>query len=206
MNNRSVIVITICMIVVFTAFIVYDGLENKRKTIVSNSVTPSAQTIPAEGCIPTFADGGGPYYKANSPFRTKIVPDQNNGEKLVVKGKVLLNDCKTPVPAAIIDIWQANETGSYQDEWYRGQVTANDKGEYMFETVVPKGYGEGTAFRPPHIHFKIFRDNVEVITSQMFFPEVEGTPGFDKAYIMKLEEKSAFGTRSFEGYHDIILP
>lgn len=157
-------------------------------------------------CIPTFADGGGPYYIPNSPFREKIVPDKHNGVKLLVSGKVLLNDCKTPVKDAIIDIWQANETGNYHDEWYRGKIRTDNNGRYSFETVAPKGYGEGTGYRPPHIHFKIFVEYKEIITSQMFFPDVKGRQGFDDAYIMKVEDKKNEDERFLEASHNIILP
>lgn len=157
-------------------------------------------------CIATFADGGGPYYKDNSPFRTKIVPGKTEGEKLVVSGKILEKDCITPVGNAVLDIWQANEEGSYQEEYYRGKVRSGRNGEYTFETVVPKGYGEGTGYRPPHIHFKVFVNDIEIITSQMFFPEVRGREGFNDAYIMSLESRELFGIKSHKGSHNIILP
>jgi len=157
-------------------------------------------------CVPAFVDGGGPYYKSNVPFRKKITPDQNDGEKLIVKGKVLKNDCKTAMSDVVIDIWQASEEGSYEDEYYRGKVRSDKDGNYSFETIMPKGYGEGTAYRPPHIHFKIFINNAEVITSQMFFPEAKGKPGFEEAYIMNLESKRLFGKVRHYGYHNIILP
>ena len=161
---------------------------------------------PHTPCIPTFTDGDGPYYYANAPTRNKIVPDKNNGEKLIIEGKVLKNDCKTIIPNAILDIWQADEKGEYQKDWYRGKVRVDADGNYKFETVIPKGYGEGTAHRPPHIHFKVVVDNRVVITSEMFFPGVSGRPGFDDAYIMRLEEKNVWGKKVFYGYHDIILP
>lgn len=156
-------------------------------------------------CVPTFVDGGGPYYKPNSPFRAKISSDENNGEKLVVEGKVVMNDCKTPVAGATIDIWQANETGDYEDEWYRGQIKSGKDGSYRFETVVPKGYGEGTGYRPPHIHFKVWIDGREVITSQMFLPAAREQK-IEEAYIMKVESKKTTESVGHLGKHDIVLP
>lgn len=157
-------------------------------------------------CKPTFPDGDGPYYQPNAPFRNKIVPDQNNGEKLIITGMLLQEDCDTPVPGATIDIWQANEAGNYDATWYRGQIITDKRGNYEFETVLPKGYGEGTGRRPPHIHFKIRIKDQLIITSEMFFPEVAGTPGFDDAYIMKLVTKQEQGKSVHYGSHDIILP
>ncbi len=159
-----------------------------------------------KNCIPTFADGGGPYYQPNSPFRNKIAPEVNNGEKLVTKGKILHKDCQTQAMSAILDIWQANESGNYDDLWYRGRVRSDNEGNFSFETVVPKGYGEGTGYRPPHIHFKVFINNTEVITSQMFFPEARGKAGFDEAYIMQVESTDEGTKTVHNAYHNIILP
>lgn len=159
------------------------------------------QTTP-KNCIPTFADGDGPYYLPNAPKRTKLVPDQNNGTKLVVRGRLLRRDCETGVGGATLDIWQADEGGNYQNDWYRGQITTQKDGSYEFETVQPKGYGEGTAFRPPHIHFKVHEMGKLLITSEMFFPDVLGKEGFNEAFVMKLKQKG----NTLEGYHDVILP
>lgn len=174
--------------------------------IFSLTFSSSYQKESHTTCVPTFVDGGGPYYKENVPFRKNIAPDKNKGEKLTIHGKVLENDCKTSVEEATIDIWQASEEGSYEEEYYRGKIKTDRNGKYIFETIMPKGYGEGTAYRPPHIHFKIFVDGVEIITSQMFFPEARGKPGFNDSYIMNLTSKKFLGTVRHYGYHDIILP
>lgn len=159
-----------------------------------------------QDCIPTFTDGGGPYYRPDSPIRNKIVPEGAVGDKLVVTGQILLSDCKTSVGNASLDLWQADAEGYYQDEWYRGRVNADEDGRYQFETIIPQGYGEGTGYRPPHIHFKVFIGEMEIITSQMFFPEARGRPGFNDAYIMELIDFQDNGTTIYYGYHDIILP
>jgi len=159
-----------------------------------------------EHCIPTFADGDGPYYLPNAPFRTKLSSPDSKGEKLVITGKLLQNDCFTTIPNAIIDIWHASEEGSYDNVWYRGQIYTENDGTYKFETIVPKGYGEGTAHRPPHIHFKVRIKNALIITSEMFFPEVAGTPGFKDAFIMKEDIKNEEDHRVHYGFHDIVLP
>ena len=197
------------VVVILIAAFNFIEIDNDR---ISNSAPQSsgnqeiAPTANIENCEPTFVDGGGPYYKANSPFREKIVPDQNNGQKLIVGGKILRNDCKTIVANAVLDIWQADEAGEYREEWYRGQVKSDNNGDFSFESVVPKGYGEGTGYRPPHIHFKVFIEGKEIITSQMFFPDVKGREGFNDSYIIKLEEKNEDGSNIFKAFHNIVLP
>lgn len=176
-----------------------------KKTIINTSSEPEGEVaVVSSDCIPTFKDGGGPYYQPNTPFRENIAPKNNSGEKLIISGKVLKNGCTTPLSNAVVDIWQANETGNYDDSWYRGRVKTNDKGEYTFTTVVPKGYGEGSGFRPPHIHFKIWEGSNELITSQMFLP-ASRAQGIEEAYIIKIESIEENGTKIHYGTHDIIL-
>jgi protocatechuate 3,4-dioxygenase beta subunit len=170
-------------------------------------ISLSTQTIqPPEICQSTFPDGDGPYYYPNTPYRKKFVPNKNNGEKLIVSGRLFKSDCKTVIPNATLDIWQADENGNYQKDWYRGKIKTDAQGKYRFETVMPKGYGKGTGYRPAHIHFKIEINNQVLVTSEMFFPVVKGQAGFDDAYIMKLEKKNEWGKTVTYGYHDIILP
>jgi protocatechuate 3,4-dioxygenase beta subunit len=198
-KNPLFIGIVVVLLIIASRFITINprGSENQPPM---NPNPNNNQTV--ANCVPTFADGGGPYYKPNSPFRTKIVPENTSGQKLTVSGKVLMNDCKTVMPNAVLDIWQADENGKYQDSWYRGQVRTDSEGNYSFESVLPKGYGEGTGYRPPHIHFKVFVNNQEIITSQMFFPDVTGRSGFDNAFIVKLEKNNS----EFKASHNIILP
>lgn len=173
------------------------------------SVPRTTETYKNENvpCTPTFEDGDGPYYIPNAPNRSNLANPASRATSLTVTGKLLKNDCKTPVANAVIDLWQANENGIYVNEWGRGRITTNEQGEYQFSTVVPKGYGEGTAYRPPHIHFKIWVENKLIITSEMFFPDVHGKEGFQDAFIMDLVKQSSFfGREHWIGQHDIILP
>lgn len=172
----------------------------------SPSASPDVRTMSSRPtCTPTFADGGGPYYQPETPFRTDLTPENHAGETLTVTGKVLESDCITPLPGVIVDIWQANESGNYEDDWYRGRVETDTSGTYVFTTVVPKGYGAGSGFRPPHIHFKIWQGGQLLITSQMFLPESR-SQGIEDVYIMKVESETQEGKVTHRGYHDIILP
>lgn len=187
---------------ILAALVIFFNLFFEIKSV---NEYPDTQT--GKPCTPTFKDGDGPYYYPDAPFRTDLAPEKNNGEKLIVRGRLLQNDCRTAVPGAVLDIWQADETGTYQKDWYRGKIRTGDDGGYYFETIMPEGYGEGTGYRPPHIHFKVISEDGLIITSEMFFPDVIGREGFNEAYVMKLEKKKkAFGKEFFEGSHDIIIP
>jgi protocatechuate 3,4-dioxygenase beta subunit len=104
--------------VLLITFIVSLGLIAFLITKLNSSQILSTQNP----CTPTFVDGGGPNYKNDSPERKNISPENSNGTPLAIEGKIYHSDCKTPVKNAILDIWQANETGNYEDEWYRGKV------------------------------------------------------------------------------------
>jgi len=184
------VAIIIIATVVFV-FLLFEREQQETTAIVS-----------PDNCLPAFRDGGGPYYEPNVPFRDKLVPEDNEGEKLIVEGYLYNEDCTRTISNAVIDIWQASEEGEYEEEYYRGKIVTDDTRYYKFETVVPLGYGEGTAYRPPHIHFKVFVDDIEIVTSQMFFEDVRGVEGFEDEYIIELENNN----ETWIGIHNIVLP
>ena len=191
---RYVINIIFIGVVVLLSFVVFK--------FNGQSTTNTIPTVSAENCLPAFRDGGGPFYLPNAPFRENIAAVVNDGEMLLVEGYIFDSICQNVVANAVLDIWQASEEGEYEDEYYRGQVMTDSNGYYKFETVVPLGYGEGTAYRPPHIHFKVHVDGKEIVTSQMFFEDVRGREGFNDEYIINLEQTS----NGWIGNHNIILP
>jgi protocatechuate 3,4-dioxygenase beta subunit len=196
-KNRFAFVLLLIIVGVVVVFM----WSNSRP----QTATEANQTFTQSDCVPTFLDGGGPYYQPNAPFRSVLAPSDHNGEELIVSGRVLESDCKTPLSNVVLDIWQANETGNYDDEWYRGQVRTDENGNYTFTSVVPRGYGQGTGYRPPHIHFKVWRDGQLLITSQMFLPESRAQ-GIEEPYIMEVESNEENGVKVHLARHNIILP
>lgn len=144
-----------------------------------------------QGCgQPTPRDMEGPFYKAGAPMRASIVEPDSKGERLELAGRVLAADCK-PVPGALLDFWQADERGDYDNTGfrYRGKVTADAEGRYRIETILPPPY----MGRPRHIHVKLQRPGGRVLTTQLYFPgEARGA---DPALVVKLH-KSAGGRRA----------
>lgn len=169
--------------------------------LLSRDGKPS-RTIAIENCVPTFYDGDGPYYLTNSPLRDNLAPDNDTAQRIKITGKLYNTDCTKIIANAIIDIWHADSTGNYRDEWYRGQITTNDQGEFSFETVMPKGYGEGTGYRPPHIHYKIRVQDKLLVTSEMFFEDTRDKPGFNNAYIVTLSPDGSY----LVGDYNIVVP
>lgn len=123
---------------------------------------------------PTPAQTEGPYFTPNSPLRRSIVPAGAAGTRLTLTGRVLTTAGR-PVARALIDFWQADAAGSYDNRGYRfrGHQFTDVNGRYALTTVVPGLY----AGRTKHIHVKVQPRGGSVLTTQLYFPGVAGNRG-----------------------------
>lgn len=137
----------------------------------------------ADGLTPPNEEG--PYFKANSPEKPSLVEASTAGTHLILTGKVVRRN-GTPVDKALLDFWQANPSGQYDNRGYylRGhQFTAAD-GTYRLETVVPGLYPGRTR----HIHVKVQAPSEAILTTQLYFPDEvkNSTDGiYDPRLLMK---------------------
>ncbi len=99
----------------------------------------------------TAADDEGPYFKPNSPERSSLLESGVSGTTLTVSGYVLTPDCK-PVARALLDFWQADASGQYDNSGFRlrGHQYTDANGAFTLQTVVPGLYPGRTR----HIHVK----------------------------------------------------
>jgi protocatechuate 3,4-dioxygenase beta subunit len=120
---------------------------------------------------PTPALTEGPYFTPNSPKRKSIVSAGAAGTRLTLSGRVLTTGGR-PVANALIDFWQANARGVYDNSGYRfrGHQFTDSRGRYTLFTVVPGLYPG----RTKHIHVKVQAPGASVLTTQLFFPGVAG--------------------------------
>ncbi len=120
---------------------------------------------------PTPALTAGPFFTPRSPLRRTIVPAGARGTRLTLSGRVLTTAGK-PVARALIDFWQADARGVYDNDGYRyrGHQFADARGRYSLLTVVPGLYPGRTR----HIHVKVQAPRQPVLTTQLFFPGVTG--------------------------------
>jgi protocatechuate 3,4-dioxygenase beta subunit len=143
-------------------------------------------TLKACGLTPAQTEG--PFYpiadqldKDNDLTRVKGLGRQARGEVVFLRGVVQDEFCR-PVKGALVEIWQACDTGKYNhpgdpntasldpDFQYWGRNLSNEKGEYNFKTIIPGEYpATSTWERPPHIHIKIHLRGFEELTTQMYF-------------------------------------
>ncbi|MGH9264752.1 MAG: dioxygenase [Acidimicrobiales bacterium] len=114
----------------------------------------------------TPAQTEGPYFKASSPERTDI-RGSAGGTRLLLTGTVVTTDCR-PVSRALVDFWQCNGAGNYDNSGFsfRGHQFTDGEGRYRLETVVPGLYPGRTR----HIHVKVQPPGGRVLTTQLYFP------------------------------------
>lgn len=137
---------------------------------------------------PTGADIEGPYYLSGSLETATLGPGA-----LTLRGVVMDARCQ-PLPGAMVDVWQADETGAYANDRYRAKQRAGADGGYQFQTTKPGNYLNGPQYRPAHIHLKASAQGFRSLTTQLYFPEdpYNGIdPWFDAARLVSMESGSA---------------
>jgi len=149
----------------------------------------------------TVAQTEGPFFKARSPRRTSLIEPGMAGERLHVTGRVLNRNCQ-PVAGAMLEFWQADAAGHYDNAGFRlrGHQLADAEGRFDLTTIMPARYPG----RTPHIHVKVAAPDRRPLTTQLYFP---GEPGNarDGIYRRELEMALSRGSESREGRFDFVL-
>jgi len=161
---------------------------------VSDAEAQAAKTCGAA----TPSQTEGPYYKPNTPMRASLLEPGMPGTKLVIEGSVLTTGCK-PVPRAMLDFWQADATGRYDNGGYRlrGHQLTDESGRYRLETIVPAEYPGRTR----HIHVKIQAPGQPALTTQLYFPdgaENRRDSIFDPALVMRVRDADGGRLATFD--------
>ena len=157
---------------------------------------PTPECVDDDDLTPPQTEG--PYFTRNSPERTSLLEPGMPGTKLTLTGYVLGTSCQ-PVGGALLDFWQADDRGEYDNVGYRlrGHQFADDQGRYTLETIVPGLYPGRTR----HIHVKVQAPNQPVLTSQLYF---SGEPGnsrdgiFNPALAMDVQDVTDGKTATFD--------
>ncbi|MGZ8425566.1 MAG: dioxygenase family protein [Candidatus Binatia bacterium] len=129
----------------------------------------------------------GPFYKPRSPERKSLLEPGILGSKIILAGAVRSTKCK-PVQGALVDFWQADGSGAYDNAGYRlrGHQFADGAGRYRLETVVPGVYPGRTR----HFHVRIQAPNRPALTTQLYLP---GEPENKKDFIFNAKLVVALG-------------
>jgi protocatechuate 3,4-dioxygenase beta subunit len=149
---------------------------------------------PTPDCAETEDNIEGPFYKDGAPERTSLLLPGSQGAVLTVDGRVLACD-GTPLPAALLDVWQADAAGSYDHQGYtlRGRLRSDDLGRYRLETIVPGRYLNAGQYRPAHIHVKVSAPMRRPLTTQLYFegdPFNERDPFIARSLVMRVRDQA----------------
>ena len=130
----------------------------------ADTLAPTPECVDADDVTPTQT--AGPYFKPNSPERSDLRSGVS-GTPLALSGTVVTTACE-PVARALVDLWQADDAGSYDNSGFRlrGHVFTDEEGRYRFDTIVPGLYPGRTR----HLHVKAQAPNGRVLTTQLYFP------------------------------------
>jgi len=120
-----------------------------------------------DGNEATLVQTEGPYFKPSSPERIELFEEGMAGQPIELIGLVLTRDCK-PIAGALLDFWQANAKGEYDNSGFRlrGHQFTDAEGRYRLRSVVPGVYPGRTR----HIHVKVQPRGGQVLTTQLYFP------------------------------------
>lgn len=165
-----------------------------RKSFTADQTLPPT---PACGDDPTPAQTAGPYFTPNSPERSSLL-EAGTGTRLMLTGTVVTRDCK-PVRRALLDFWQADEKGRYDNRGYRyrGHLYTDEAGRFGLETVVPGLYPGRTR----HIHVRVQAPGGLVLTTQLYFPDEAKNatdPIFRKELTMQVRNQTDWKTGEFQ--------
>jgi protocatechuate 3,4-dioxygenase beta subunit len=161
-----------------------NGNGSTKKESRSLPPTPAC----SEGGGATHSQTEGPFFVPRSPRRTSLIEAGVEGTRLSLAGVVLSTSCE-PVRGALLDFWQADGRGEYDNEGFRlrGHQRTDARGRYRLETVVPGRY----TGRTRHIHVKVQPPSGALLTTQLYFPDEPGNdsdPLFDPALLMDVRD------------------
>ena len=138
------------------------------------------------------------------------------GQIVYIKGRVLAKEKQGCIvlPGATIIMWNASASGRYNHKGdkenlsfthpktnqrverthdenfqYWGRNITDQKGNYLFKTIVPGYYpidSRGRIFRPPHLHFLVMAPGRKQFVTQLYF---KGDAVKDAAMIKKLNDQ-----------------
>lgn len=139
------------------------------------ATAPGGPLPPTPACVDsddeTPAQTEGPYFSTGSPQRADLREPGMAGTTLVVTGTVLGVDCR-PLHRALLDFWQADDAGEYDNEGFRlrGHQFTTAAGTFRLTTVVPGRYPGRTR----HLHVRVQAPDGPLLTTQLYFPGEAG--------------------------------
>jgi len=158
---------------------------NRRDFLKKGVIATLASFIPFKlkaqntlDCEPTTSDILGPFFSEGAPETNSIIPEDYEGERLFLSGSLSSTDCDKAISNAVMDFWQADEHGDYDNVGFnfRGKIITDENGNYNLETIIPGKYLNGSQYRPSHIHLKVQAEGYDELVTQIYFQGDESIP------------------------------
>lgn len=155
---------------------------------------------PAAGqlCLVTEANIEGPYYRPGAPVTSDLAGATIRGVPLHISGRVLSQDCRSPLSQVTLDVWQADSDGHYDNDGsfgrgntplrLRGRLLTAADGSFSVRSILPGRYLNGATYRPAHVHVKLSAAGHRPLTTQLYFPDDpynDGDPFIHRSLIMQ---------------------
>jgi protocatechuate 3,4-dioxygenase beta subunit len=188
-----------------------------RRVILGAGVFAASSLLMSDGSVaqvplaatPACHDGDevtlpqteGPYFKPSSPERTELFEEGMAGQPIELVGFVLSRTCK-PFASALLDFWQADDKGGYDNSGFRlrGHQFTDAEGRYRLRSVVPGLYPGRTR----HIHVKVQPREGRVLTTQLYFPG-ESKNRSDSLFRKDLQIRTAKNVGWLAGRFDFVV-
>ncbi len=172
--------------------------ESRRRLLKQMAFTAAAFSTPgllAEELTRTARQAEGPFYPDHLPLDTDndllLLNDSTTpavGEVTHLSGRIL-SQSGEPIRNAVVEIWQADSTGTYihsrsrreqMDKNFQGfgRFLTSSTGEYYFRCIKPTEY----VGRAPHIHYAILQNGKRMLTTQLY---VKGDPKNEQDFLFK---------------------
>ena len=151
-----------------------------RPSLAQETAAASAGLISPNVCMLATEVTEGPYYTDPELVRADIT-EGKDGAPMDMMIQVVDAACQ-PIAGARVDIWHCDAQGNYSgyanqgsdgtldtsgETFLRGTQMADERGIVTFRSIYP-GWYRG---RTTHIHHKVFIDETNVLTGQIFFPD-----------------------------------
>jgi hypothetical protein len=130
----------------------YDRLPSRRRILMGGAFAAACLVPPMDdafaqqqglaptpschdGDEPTIPEIEGPFFKPRSARRSDLREPGIAGRPVELSSLVLTRACR-PVAGALVDLWQADDNGEYDNRGFRlrGHVFAEAEGRYAFRT------------------------------------------------------------------------
>ncbi len=124
-------------------------------------------------------------------WQIQITEKNEPGETMVVRGRVLASDGKTPLQGIRVHVYHTDAEGVYsktgKGHRLKGDMITNDNGEYLYRTIRPASYPGQTV--AAHVHYEVYGPNGFEQEFELLF---EGDPLISSRARERAKERGGF--------------